>query len=90
MCLLIQDFTLDEKGFSELPQVSESSCPMQFLDVAFICCKVSRCTHTELSTVLLWATVHEHMYNVIIYKSHCDMIPFGDRGYIAHYLMHEL
>ena len=35
-----QDYTLDEKGFCELPQVSESACPMQFLEAAFICCKV--------------------------------------------------
>ena len=47
-----QDFTLDEKGFRELPQVSESSCPLQFLDVAFICCRVSYCANIDGPTTI--------------------------------------
>ena len=36
-----QDYTLDFKVFCELPEVSNSSCPKAFLEVAFNCCKVS-------------------------------------------------
>ena len=55
-----QDFTLDEKGFRELPQVSESSCPLQFLDIAFICCRVSY-------SITLYNVVAVQMLNALPY-----------------------
>jgi hypothetical protein len=65
-----QDFTLDEKGLRELPQVSESSCPVQFLDVAFICCRVRYYANIDGTpiTIIVVAIVTHYAELIRYYK----------------------
>ena len=38
-----QDYTVDIEQFKQLPGVRDSSCPAEFMELAFICCNVCEC-----------------------------------------------
>ncbi|KAL5487189.1 hypothetical protein EMCRGX_G019763 [Ephydatia muelleri] len=69
-----KDYTVDIEQFKQLPGVRDSSCPAEFMELAFICCNYLPLLRPTFADIRVQLSVVEDLYFRVDHASHIGSV----------------
>ena len=69
-----KDYTVDIEKFKQLPGVNDSSCPPEFMELAFVCCKYLPLLRPTFADIKVQLSVIEDLYFLADHPNHSNTV----------------